>query len=503
MNALLSMKKLRENQKRVPFFSFLDLLSVEEDGLVVGVSGRLGYGYQLQGVDYQLRDKAGIETFLHEVEKLIKQVPDGVVLSFLRRSRLGNQELIKRHSLLVSKNHPISRRILDAKLKALRNQRLLKKELFLFVSFRSQESSGGLFKKKSCVIPSHEDTVKVLRQTESLLFPSFHSLGIKARRLTKKEMLSEYYEKLNPSLSELVPYQWAFPDDPISHPRFETLRSRLLIHPPKVTDESVYLDGYYHSVCNLRTLPEAAYVGMIKRFEKTLPEDCEWLLTARKLDKDSAAKKMRMKANMSKSGLIFRISEDHFANERSRQHESFLKDMAESGSELLEVSLSVLVKSRSLKDLEEKKERVLKNFPKLAGAIGVTDHFEHDRLYASHLPIQGDDNLLKFPVLSRALATLIPLGEEWKGCDRPELLLKTYHDEGLPLDLFDPALPAKHALMIGSTGSGKSFTTNYLLSHFMSAGPQNHVIVIDVGGSYRKLLVGFQGHLCRGRGKLR
>ncbi len=493
MNTLLSIKKLRENQKRIPFFSSVDLLTVEEDGLVIGVSGRAGYGYRLLGVDYQLRDSQGINSFLHDTEKILKQIPDGIVLSFHKRSRSGDPELIRKYSALVSKDDPVSRRILEAKVKALRTQRLLKKELFLFISFLPINSAPNFLTKSSSAAFSYESSRKTLRETESLLLTGFQALGVKINRLSKNEVLSEYYTRLNPLLSELVPHDWAFPEDPISHPRFETLRSRLLLHPPKITDEAFYLDGYYHSVCNLRTLPEEAGVGMVKRFEKNLPEDSEWVLTARKKEKTLASQKMRVKANMSKAGMIFRLSEDHFASERSRQHESFLKDMAENGGEVFEISLSVLVKARSLKELEGKKDAVLKNFPKLGGAMGVSDHFEHDRLFISHLPIQGDDNLLRFPVLSRALAALIPLGDEWKGCAHPELLLKTYQDEGLALDLFDPSLPAKHAIMIGSTGSGKSFTTNYLLSHFMSAGDRNHVIVIDVGGSYRKLARIFQG----------
>ena len=46
---------------------------------------------------------------------------------------------------------------------------------------------------------------------------------------------------------------------------------------------------------------------------------------------------------------------------------------------------------------------------------------------------------------------------------------------------------------IGSTGSGKSFATNYLLTGFLAQSPQNHVIIIDIGGSYRKLCQVFDG----------
>jgi len=41
--------------------------------------------------------------------------------------------------------------------------------------------------------------------------------------------------------------------------------------------------------------------------------------------------------------------------------------------------------------------------------------------------------------------------------------------------------------MLGTTGAGKSFFTSYLLLHFFMAAQDHEVIVIDLGGSYRKL----------------
>jgi len=56
VKALLKLKRLREARKRAPFFNTLDLLSVEPDGMIFGVSGRAGFGYAFEGVDYMLRD---------------------------------------------------------------------------------------------------------------------------------------------------------------------------------------------------------------------------------------------------------------------------------------------------------------------------------------------------------------------------------------------------------------------------------------------------------------
>jgi conjugal transfer ATP-binding protein TraC len=111
----------------------------------------------------------------------------------------------------------------------------------------------------------------------------------------------------------------------------------------------------------------------------------------------------------------------------------------------------------------------------------------HDRLFLSFLPLQGHENPLTFLVRSEVLTHLVPLQASWRGTEKMGLLLKTWRDEPLKLDLFDAALQAKHAVMLGTTGSGKSFFTTHLLLHFLIASKTHDVIVIDVGGSYRKL----------------
>lgn len=491
MNALLSMKKLRDARKRVPFFSSLDLFAITDDGIMIGVSGRAGAGFRLRGVDYLLWDESGQNAFFQNLCKFLSQIPEGFVLNFLRRSSEKDPELISSYEALIPKEDPLSKAILEEKTKAFREKRLLKKELFLFVSFMP-EGEKKKFRKNFFSKELDQKTSKILLNVQDLIQRSFRELGIKCEKLSKKEILEEYYQKLNPSLSQIIPYG-AISKEEVTWPRFETLRSKLLLNVPEIEKDYFYLDGFYHGVVNLRLLPEEAHPGMSKIFENFLPEDSEILFTIRKPDQEKEISRMKIRSNFSKANVFFRIMEDTFAEEKRRQFESFLTEMAEEGEQVFQISLSVLVKAKTARELTEKKEAVLKAFPKLGRALGVYDHFEHDLLFVSHLPLQGEDNPLSFSVLNGSLTRLLPLCEEWKGTESPEILIKTYRDEGLKLDLFDPELPAKHALMIGSTGSGKSFTTNFLLSQFLMASPKNHVVIIDIGGSYRKLARIFKG----------
>lgn len=483
MKFFVSMKKHRESKKRIPFFSRLDLLAVEEDGSIVGVSGKTGIGFRLEGVDFLLFEEARREVFFNELAKLMNQMPEEITVSFHKRKSLGNPELLKEYQNALVMEDPLTKVIAGAKLEAFKNQRLVKKELFLFIAIKQKSNIKG--KNFEEVMKLEESRIAVTGAAE-LIRKTLRSLGVKAERLSKTEILNEYYRKLNPSLSDVVSLGEWFHED-TGFPRYETLRSKLLLNPPWVSDEYFYLDGFYHAVSNLRILPEEASLGMIKHFESALPDESEIVLTIRKPEQEKEVSKMKVRFNLAKANAFFRIMQDHFAQERQRQYEEFLQRLAEEGGRIFDISLSVLVKGKSETELQDKKAEVIKAFPKMNHALGVIDHLEHAELFLTHLPIQGDENPVSFSVETGGLVRMLPLLEEWKGTRKPEILLKTYQDEALKLDLFDPVLPAKHALMVGSTGSGKSFITNFLLTQFLIADPKNHVVVIDMGGSYRKL----------------
>jgi len=494
METLLTIKELSDSLQRVPFFPALDLLTVEEDGLAIGVSGRMAYVFKLTGLNYYLLDDAEIVSFMNEIQKLLNQLPEGIMLSVMRRSSLGDQDFLQKYLSGMSDQDQLAKEITHHKVCALETQHLIKKETFLFLSHLRADGGKGSKRSEKIHQSNHEVSKAYLLHAESIILSGLKSIGIDIEKLNSASVIREYYEKLNPSLSKLVNYSDVFKDGLLTNSKFETLRSRLLLHPPKIHRDSIYMNGFYHSTANLRTIPGMVDLKMIQSFDSLMPPESEWLITIRKKDQEKEIRKLRMKANFAHATAFFRFSQDHFAKEKANQYESFLQEMAERGESVFNFSLSVLVKSRDEGSLHQMKESVLKAFPKLGGALGIFDHLEHDTLFLSHLPLQGDQNQSFFPVLTGALSHLLPLASDWKGTAETRMVLKTHGDEGLSLDLFDPALPAKHAVVIGSTGSGKSFTANYLLSSFLISGERNHVIVIDMGGSYKKLARIFGGN---------
>jgi type IV secretory pathway VirB4 component len=92
---------------------------------------------------------------------------------------------------------------------------------------------------------------------------------------------------------------------------------------------------------------------------------------------------------------------------------------------------------------------------------------------------------------SENAAHLLLAWQAWSGDRQPTLLLENGRGQLVGLDPFDEALDNPNAFMAGASGSGKSATTNFLLLNLLASGAK--ALVIDVGGSYRRLMELFGG----------
>ncbi|MFN2245891.1 MAG: TraC family protein [Candidatus Promineifilaceae bacterium] len=82
-------------------------------------------------------------------------------------------------------------------------------------------------------------------------------------------------------------------------------------------------------------------------------------------------------------------------------------------------------------------------------------------------------------------ARLLPIQGDFFGFGRPVSFLVGRKGQIVPIDLFNPDAPNHNALVTATTGSGKSYLMNRILSDLLSTG--TIIRVFDLGRSYEKL----------------
>ena len=87
-------------------------------------------------------------------------------------------------------------------------------------------------------------------------------------------------------------------------------------------------------------------------------------------------------------------------------------------------------------------------------------------------------------VFSNDLANQIPVAGGWKPGKGRALVFPSVERSLVLFDLFTDST-APHFIVVGATGTGKSFTTNFIVAQYLRYNP--YIYIIDKGSSYKKL----------------
>jgi type IV secretion/conjugal transfer VirB4 family ATPase len=189
--------------------------------------------------------------------------------------------------------------------------------------------------------------------------------------------------------------------------------------------------------------------------------------------------------------VLFDDSKEAFVDDLGR----CVEDIEMGGTQIGEFSLSVVVLGRTLEAAEKACAEVTRVFGAHDGSV-IEETYNNLNAFLATIPGGAPFNLRKLLVTDR---NHVDLGLWWGPFageahnvffDAPALL--TFETE--QQSLFDFNLHVKdvgHALVLGMTGTGKSFQLNCLLTHAQKYQP--YTFIFDVGGSYRWLTQAING----------
>jgi len=149
-------------------------------------------------------------------------------------------------------------------------------------------------------------------------------------------------------------------------------------------------------------------------------------------------------------------------------------------------SVTTIMWNTDLKQLNNDAVSVAMNQYRLIG--GMTGHvtdFDSMPLYLTCLPGMGLHNFNKVLAKIENATAFIDVTRTYKG---PNSGIRFLTTEGEPVawNYWDSRLDAWNSLVIGQTGSGKSYTVQYLIMQALEADTK--LFILDLGGSYEKLV---------------
>jgi len=496
--------------KAAPLAQYLNLWSVE-DGVLAGVNLDYSTVYELEPENAFLMEPSRFELFNAQAGAFLNSLPPGAVLQFLVQIRKGDRETLRDYKAAAlggsgADAHDASvkgagvldawpRSIIEKKCEAMANKFTQRRRHFLFATSRPMGGKAPMtwlmpvFRRplKDRAADFHRQRLREHEALERIVSERLGTMGVKFRKLDAPETLGLIFEHLNPGrerqdrpgLKSLSPLR--------------TLREQAALSPLREEFDYVQVNDRWLRGVSLLRLPEGSHPAYTQRVLNALWPDCDFVLTVHALDTEKAISSLKLKNNITRTLAFSAWTKNYEAEQKHLELDELITEIRASAQRLFRFSMSVLVRGKSLDELRDKTGPVLSAFRDFASAEGASDDMNHFRLFLQSIPGHAELNDRKFYAQTDALAGFLPLSGTWRGSKDKKMLLETPMGELFCLDPFDPELPAKHGLVLGTTGSGKSFTVNYLLNNFIISSPDNHVVVIDVGGSYRKMAKAFGG----------
>jgi hypothetical protein len=161
--------------------------------------------------------------------------------------------------------------------------------------------------------------------------------------------------------------------------------------------------------------------------------------------------------------------------------------LVENREKLFDVSIYVTVGGYDKKDVEQTAE----NYESALMRSGHYERLRGDSMIYSSLPFNFQPVQNAFfrrhqPYLSSSVGDFCPLYVNFKGASSNGVYFNNRSGTPVFIDLWGKEVKTGHSLVVGSTGTGKSFTFNYLLMGLI-AKYSPKIWIIDKGRSYESL----------------
>jgi len=237
------------------------------------------------------------------------------------------------------------------------------------------------------------------------------------------------------------------------------------------------------SVLSLDDIPSYSFISMINHL-LFIPLEMTVVMNVRALPMDRVKEDLRRLYRRYTSGII---ANDPEMQERAAEVEVLLRELETTSGQMSSAEIYVVLSDRTLQGLSKKISTVTSAMKSRADMTMRQEKAALPLAWRAAMPgwcyvgtVDRD-----FKIMSKNAADLAPLLGPPESSENPLFFVKAPYATLCGIDIFDPRLPAGHGLVVGSTGSGKSFSMSLLLLSAMPKKPL--VFIIDKGGSYRKL----------------
>lgn len=452
------------------------MYTIEEHKLLLK-DGRIALGFMIQGIEAEQWTDAQYQQLNALFAAVLKPLPRGTVvqrLDFFYDCAYQGEEKEPAYFQAKADLHFMNRLMLFQK-------------SYLFLSFPPGEATksspaNNLFTRlrKQVLENPFEGIEKRMEEAESMSNELAASLeaagGLRLHRLEEGDLRNLYLQYFNLEFTE-SPQSFQRPIHN-HHQMLSVGEKRLRVLSLKGQGASVQVavrNGYGVTAPMVHPLTLALQFPHILS-QSILIEDTEASL--RQLD-------MEKRIN---SSLHFLATQDNRI--KAQEIDEFTADVRGNNKQLVSLSLALILFQTDDKLLQQSLEKSLTAFRQMNGCEGLVESYDAAALFFANAPGNAAQNYRWLLMPADAAAAYCHFTTNYRSGAEGEILCDRYRNP-LRVNLFNTRLNNQNCLVIGPSGSGKSYTMgNFLCQRFERGDRQ---IIIDVGGTYKNIMESLAG----------
>ena len=253
--------------------------------------------------------------------------------------------------------------------------------------------------------------------------------------------------------------------------------------------EYAHFGGFYHKYISLKVLPEATFPAMLAKLDYLSFPEFDVIVNFEAPEKEWGRTKiesMRKREYGNMQGMFGIVNKD--AQTKVGQYEYLLEEIQQSNQKLFRAQLTVHVYGEEFEDIKKKTAEVVRLYSSMNGMEMHDERWGSVKpIFVSCLPAWTKESSRWVLLKSAHLADFMPFFSEFKGSGKAECLFYNTSHGLAAYDPFCDELSAFNTIVVGASGSGKSFTINQIINQYSKNDPIE--IFIDIGGSYKRQVI--------------
>ncbi|MGH7598940.1 MAG: VirB4 family type IV secretion system protein [bacterium] len=478
-------------QDRAALAKYLPYLDILDD-FVIKKNGSFVAGFEIQALDNMGMSADDYLTLGTRLENVLNQVHEGVNLQFA----YGFDYFPYKSDFVYTDDH-----VLDF-FKFRRHQyysfyKYLSCRMHLFVDFDAGKTlrmpynilmNTGMTMQR--MQEEHERLVLEKNNDLKTLKANLENTGVLLRRLKSAELADQLYKTINLTAEDFG-----------GELTGKAINNELARQDYQVEKGYLKIGHQYVACLSLSLLPEvtrphSSFNGIplpyIFPLLHNLPFPHRVVLSTQNMDMDKETARLSRQLNFTRFLTNFsRNREGRKSEVKYRELNDLLDEIYQKHKKLASISLNVMIYDTDIERLNQKINHAQLAFSAIDKAQAVVETLDILPIFVSCLPGNSIENYHRLVVKTSNAAQFVNLTNFNRGYHHG-IVLKNRNSEPILFDYFEPKLNSWNSIIIGPTGTGKSYLMQALLLQMLEQGVKVFGLDVggvgDTGGSYKKMI---------------